>query len=48
MRRDIVTYESNFAEDEQLLDVIPDILVELRKKTDLFKNQIESMKPKSA
>jgi len=43
MRRDIVTYDSNFAEKEQLLDVIPDILHELKKKTDLFKKQIDSM-----
>jgi hypothetical protein len=47
MRRDIVTYDSNFAENEELLDVIPDILSELKKKTDLFKKQIEAMKPKS-
>ena len=32
MRRDIVTYDSNFAENE---------------KTDLFKKQIDAMKPKS-
>jgi len=42
MRRCIVTYDSNFAEKEQLLDVIPDIMYELKKKSDLLKKQIES------
>ena len=46
MRRDIVTYDSNFAEHEQLIDVIPDILHELKMKTDLFRKQIEAIKPK--
>jgi hypothetical protein len=48
MRRDIVTYDSNFGEHEQLIDVIPDILHELKTKTDLFRKQIEAIKPKQA
>jgi len=48
MRRDIVTYDSNFGEHEQLIDVIPDILHELKTKTDLFRKQIEAIKPMQA
>lgn len=45
MRRDIVTYDSNFAEKEKLDEMIPDILRELRKKTEKIKKQMGTIGP---
>ena len=45
MRRDIVTYDSNFAEEEELNEVIPDIVQEFKKKTEQIRRQMESIGP---